>query len=84
MASPTIPAEVEAMMHSLEQRYVKLRDEHARVKAHRDELVVKERTLEDQLAEEQRQTRTVSRQRRRFKYLGDLLTFQISWDILSR
>lgn len=53
-------AEVEEMLHSLEQRYVKLRDEHAKTKSHRDELLTKESSLEERLAEEQRQTRAVS------------------------
>ena len=47
------------MFHSLEQRYVKLRDEHVKVKGERDELLSKESQLEDALAEEQRQLRAV-------------------------
>ena len=52
-------AEAEQMLHSLEQRYVKLRDEHVKVKAQRDELLGKETALEEKLAEEQRQSRSV-------------------------
>jgi hypothetical protein len=47
------------MLHSLEQRYVKLRDEHLKVKTQRDELLSKDASLEQQLAEEQRQMRAV-------------------------
>jgi len=47
------------MLHSLEQRYVKLRDEHSKIKQQRDELLGKESTFESRLAEEQRASREV-------------------------
>jgi hypothetical protein len=47
------------MLHSLEQRYVKLRDEHSKVKQQRDELLGKESNFESRLAEEQRASREV-------------------------
>jgi hypothetical protein len=47
------------MLHSLEQRYVKLRDEHGKVKQQRDDLLGKEAALGDRLAEEQRISREV-------------------------
>ncbi len=48
-------AEVEQMMHSLENRYVKLRDEHAKVTSQRDDLLGRELALQESLSEEQRQ-----------------------------
>jgi len=47
------------MIHSLEQRYVQLRDEHAVIKTERDRLLSSEAALEEKLLEEQRQLREV-------------------------
>ena len=47
------------MIHSLEQRYVKLRDEHSAVKSQRDELLASQAVVEERLAEEQRQKTAV-------------------------
>ena len=55
-------AEVEQMIHSLEARYVKQRDELTKVTAQRDELMATNTTMEQTLGEEQRQLRAARAQ----------------------
>jgi chromosome segregation ATPase len=62
------------MIHSLEQRYVQLRDEHSAIKGERDALLSSEHALEDRLAEEQRQLRSVSASASDERFKGQLCT----------